>query len=985
MFMKKPFTLFMAILGGAALPVMSQPESELPGFGRLSGLVADAKTGEALNGATVALLEDPAFFMRTDLNGRFFFQDVEEGTYTIRVFKAGYEPFDVTEVVVVADEAKRVDIPLPRREEAREQTDAPADEDAPSRASDIFELAAFEVTAARIQNTEVGLLEVRQRAISIGDGIGADFMSRAGVGDAAQAMTKIVGANVIDGKYAVIRGLGDRYSNTLLNGAALPSNDPSKKTVQLDIIPSDLLEQVGTTKTFTPDQPGDFTGGSVNVETKSFPEEAILRVGASVGYNTQTTGESMAFIPDADMDFFGEVDAGLPDSVPTFPNDYNALSGDERLGVVSELHAQPLYPEFKDAPFDFGFKVSAGDSRTVLKEGKLGYIFSFTRDQSYAFIDGKVRNRFIGAEADRGKSGYVVDESAEEVAWGALLNLAFQWNPANELKYNYIKNQKGEGSVSLGRDGFDTETENNEPALSVTSRNLPEGRDEAVQFLSYDRQKYVLRELDAHQFSGDHVFDDWNNAKLEWMASFSETSEETPIDRSYTFVEFLYPDGDRDQLWIYGGNPRYPERTFGNLEDTKDHYDIDFTLPIRWERVVSLKFKTGAALTDAERVSLQRTYSYDWSIRIPGRDPETRLAFFDRIEEPVWIAGDVEGFGSGAVDIEELTTTSGNARSYFGTEEITAYYLMADLEITEWLRFIGGARVEETEMSVAANEDFVNPALFVNDSDEGAIEERDVLPALHSVIRLGEEGTMNLRFSYGRTLARPTFREFSPFRSFDTSTREIVQGNPSLDRTLVDNFDARWEWFITPGEVLAFSIYHKEFEQPIVATVRSNGSSDLFSWNNVESGTISGLELELRKTFFDRWVIGGNLSYIDSEIDPIEGGLGSPTVFEGQPEYIVNLNVGYADEERGFSANLFLNYVDDTLRFVGQNVPSVFETGRITLDANISKEIAGLTVKLSGRNLLDDAVEFYYQAPGAPIYERYSRGRDFSLSVTKAF
>jgi outer membrane receptor protein involved in Fe transport len=184
---------------------------------------------------------------------------------------------------------------------------------------------------------------------------------------------------------------------------------------------------------------------------------------------------------------------------------------------------------------------------------------------------------------------------------------------------------------------------------------------------------------------------------------------------------------------------------------------------------------------------------------------------------------------------------------------------------------------------------------------------------------------------------------------------------------------------------VAISLYHKEFERPIISTVRANGSSDVLSWANVDSGTISGIELEIRKTLWERLVIGGNFSYIESEIDPIEGGLGSATVFEGQPEYILNFNVGYADEARGFSANLFYNYVDDTLRFVGQNVPSVFEKGRTSLDFNISQVIAGIRFRFSIKNLMDEATEFYYEAPESPVYERFKRGRSMSLSASYTF
>jgi hypothetical protein len=971
--------LVLAALGwGGAL----YGQDENSGFGRLSGQVLDAKTGAVLSGAAVALLEDPAFFMRTDLEGRYAFRDVPSGMYTIRVFKGGYEPFDVAEVTIANDEVTRIDIPLPARVQAAAEA-----EETPSApvASDIFEMAAFEVTADRIMNTEVALLEVRQRSISIGDAIGSDFISRAGVGDAAEAMTKVVGANVIDGKYAVIRGLGDRYSNTLLNGAALPSNDPSKKTVQLDIIPADLMEEVSTTKTFTPDKPGDFTGGSVNVKTKSFPEAFVVKLSASVGFNTQTTRESMAVIPDGDMDFFGKVDVAIPNSVPELPVEYNALRGTERKVVEKALHAAPLYAGTKEAPFDMGLQFSVGDSLPVLKEGKFGYVVSFTRDESYSLIPKMESNRYIGVDADRPKSGFLVDKASESVSWGALLNLAFQWNPFNELSYNYIKNQTGDNAVSQGRKGFDTETENNKPGLGVLSRNLPNGRDSAVQYLSYDTLKHTLRELDSHQFKGRHVFDDFNNAEIAWLASFAETSEDTPIDRSFGYVEFVYPDGASDDLWYFAANPRYPERTYGTLKDTKDSYSVDITLPIRLEAVTALKFKTGVSYVDGDRVSLQRTFSYDWSLAVPTRVPEKRFEFFDRLEESIWLDGNVEGFGSGEVGIDELTTTSGNARSYFGTEEITAYYLMADLEVTEWMRFIGGVRSEETTMTVAANKDFVNPALFVGGSDEGLLDESDALPALHTVIRLGEEGTMNLRASYGQTLARPTFREFSPFRSFDSQTREIVQGNPGLSRTLVDNYDFRWEWFFSPGELVAVSLYHKEFADPIISTARANGTSYLFSWENVGAGTISGAEFELRKVFWERLTIGGNASYIESEIDPIEGGLGSATIFEGQPDYIMNFNIGYADEESGFSVNLFYNYVDDVLRYVGQNIPNVLQKGRTSLDFNISKEWFGVRWKLSVKNLLNDPYELYYETATAPILERYYRGKDWSLSASKSF
>lgn len=933
--------------------------------GTLTGKVIDVDFADGVRGVSVTLEGLESGFAYTDLEGRYIVRDVPVGTYAVVFKKENFQTQRVTEVAIKKGEAFALDVPFQA---------SGAD----------FTLDVFEITVDQVVSQNAVLLIDRQRATSLSDALSAEDFSRASAGDAAEAMTKITGVNIVDGKYAVIRGLGDRYSNTLMNGAVLPSNDPSKKTVQLDIIPAELLEKIVTTKSFTPDKPGDFTGGSVEITTKPFPDELVLTASVGVGYN-EATGEDILGIPGRSMNFLGETDDGLPQSIPATPSEYSLATRfpttDEAKALYRDLHASGWYPVEKGADPNLSFGITVGDSRPVFNSGNFGYLVSLTHDHNYELITNKRTERWIGSPDDlRPKNGFDVTDSTEEISWGGLVNLALLPNPNHEISYNFIINNKSTDFVAFGDNGFENVTNVSEPGLPVRAADLPTGRDAGQEFLTVTRMQYSVKELSLHQFKGKHVFPSLLDAKLEWSANWSETSEVNPDKRSFTAIKYQYPDDSFDQLYI-SENARFPFKAFEDLTDEKQNFTMDLTVPWNASFFSKGEFKLGGFFSDADRNSLGRYFSAGGSNTIVS-SPDSKVEFFERFEEPVWIdqtfPTDGGLFRSGQVRYNELTAIQGNVQSYTGSERIEAFYLMADVEFRNNLRLIFGARNETTEMEVETNEDFVNTAL----RDSGSIEDDTWLPALSLVYPLDDGKTQNLRFSYGKTLARPTFREFSPFRVEDAQSGEIYNGNPGLDLTFTENFDLRWEWFFGEVDLLALGVYYKDFENPIVQTVTSGvNSRPLYSWENTTSGTIQGVELEVRKSLGDFWSVGANATYIDSEIDPLPRA-SSGTVFEGQPEYILNFNAGYNNLDTGWSANLFYNHVAETLRFIGDTVSNIFEDSYQSVDVNVAKAFGPWTIKLSAKNLTDEERLLFYQGTTEkPTYESWKPGPSFSLSA----
>lgn len=921
--------------------------------GRIVGTIVDGETGDPLIGAFVIVRNPDGtrtdMGAATDLEGDYRILEVPAGTYTLESSMIGYNPTTITEVVVEAGEVVALDFTLK---------------------SEAIEVEAVVVEARAVRNTEASLLKERQKAPAVSDAISAEEISRAGSGDAAEAMTHVTGATVQEARYVTIRGLGDRYSTVQLNGAELPSADPDRRAVAMDMFPSSMLESIVTVKSFTPDKPGNFTGGAVDIGTRSMPDDFCFSFSTSASYNTNTTfGDVLSYegggtdwlgIDDGARDIPAEAAAQVPDYAATFGDRSQA----DALDRISRSFSDVMGPTEGTAPVNYGTSLAFGDQYS-LNGRPFGFLASLTSSRKHAHYDGGTRARWqLTGDVDRTETlvdqlNLVDTKSSEESLWGGLASAAWRPHDAHELGSTFIYNRSGE-DVSRYLIGKFDETLDEDDFYETRVLHFTE------------------REIRSLQLSGKHHLEPLRELRLEWSGSSASSTQDEP-DLRYFSDNYTIRRGDT----LYSIKPSsYPDPTryFRNLEESSREANLRLRLPFRlWDGLAG-EIKAGGFVQEKSRAFRETRFRYQRpsSHRFGG---DVNEFFTDANVGIIDTTGALPRFGNYIVDATLPSNT------YDGDQRIAAGYGMVELPLHRQLRLIAGARFEATRIDVAS----ANPELPAGD-----LEANDLLPSVNLVYEVGEA---NMRLSYGRTLARPTFRELAPFSSFAFVGDFILTGNEELKRTLIDNCDLRWEWFPNPGEVYAVSGFYKLFQSPIErAILTTNGE---IQYQNVGEATVAGVEIEGRENLGvlgERWsgfFAGGNLSLIYSNVDIPESELAIIRGFDpdaetsrslqGQSPFVVNLDVTYDDFETGTAAGLYYNIFGRRLSEVSLGgTPNVFEEPRSTLDFTLSRSLgAGYTARLTARNLLDSEYRFAYPFKGRRyIAQKHRKGRSFSVSLS---
>ncbi|MGB0371053.1 MAG: TonB-dependent receptor domain-containing protein [Opitutales bacterium] len=964
---------------------LSAQETAVP-TGSFSGLVVDVETGVPLIGASVEVL-DTELTSATDLDGRFSIQGIPVGNVNVVFSRNGYEKIQVDNVVITEEEPATLELGLPRQVSRTQELEAEG----------VVELEAFVVEFEEVKSQNMALLLDRQKSASVSDAIGSDFLSNLGLGDAAEAMTKITGASVQDGKYVVIRGLGDRYSNTLLNGNSVPSSDPDRRAVQMDQFPSDLLDSIVTSKSFTPDQPGAFSGGSVNIKTRDFPEAWFLKLSGSIGFNTQTTGEDILVVPGGDRDFLAmddgtrELPSGLPEEIPSASAArLAARNGD--FGPAEELDAainafnnETYFPSNKSAAPKMGFSVALGDRIDLENDKLFGYIMSLTYDSSSSFYDDGSVNRFNTADtagtdveynriystdlslysdsfvegvenladSELGPQKLGSTKSTQSVAWGAFTKLAFRPSANHKMSVDIFHNQSADDTVQrgIGEDPNDATGD-----LNVV----------------YDLL-YTERSLSAIQFASESKLGDEEQWTMEWRASRSRSTQEQPDYRTF---------GYRYDLQSQSFEPRAganSSRDFRDLTDRNSELAVDLTYDLAEFKGRDVTLKMGAAYTGGDRNREETGFRLT-------RSPTT-VEVLENYPNPVGIEERTEN----SVTFANTITRKADLNTYTGEQAFRAVYGMVDTPITEKLRMVAGARYETTDMTTTPVD---------LDSDEGLIDASNFLPAASFVYALSDN--QNIRLAYGKTIARPTYKELADIRISDNFTGQVYNGNPDLNLTVIDNFDLRWEWFPRDGEIVAASFFYKEMKDPIEVVLDQTGA---ITPQNVAEGTVQGIEFEFRKQLdfisdsLANFSFGTNFAYIESEVTIPDAELeilrlADPNFSDtrdlvGQSEYTFNVDTTYNNPDWGFTATIAFNMVGESLDVVTSGVlPDIYEQPAPSLDFIASKSFGeNWSVKFKAQNLLDPEYEKTVDTSegGEIIYESYTRGLSFSLGVSYSF
>lgn len=911
-----PGRRFRLLAGLVALvPAALGAQDPLP-TGRIVGRIVDAKSGIGLSDVGLQVVGSTTGTM-TGVDGRFTLANVRAGTVTLHARRIGFTPKTVTGILLAAEGVVEQNIAL----------------DPVS-----VQLQAQVVTAAAERGTVSEALDAQRNASGIVNAVTAEQIAKSPDSDAAQAVQRVSGVTVQDGRYVFVRGLGERYTTTSLNGARIPSPEPERKVVPLDLFPSNLLQSVTTSKTFTPDQPGDFSGALVDLKTREFPARRQTSYSASIGYNSLTTGRSVLLAPRERMDWlgYGGTARALPAPVAAGGDFSGNYSADEYGRIAGSFRNAWSVRNGAGAP-NGSASMSFGGSDPIGGR-RIGYVGALTYSLAREIRADEVRAFAVPtpdggtSEVDRFEGG----TGRESALWGGLLNLGTLLGNASRLSWNNTYTRSADNEARY-EEGFDENT--------------------ALPF-QIQRLRYVERSVWSSQLAGEHE----PNAshRLQWQITGSGVSRVEP-DRS----EVVYAVDEAGGTPFLFGSNEGAVRTFGDLTEYSYSGGADYHFRFGGLSTPHA-IKIGGLFRYTDRDARNSSYSVQANLPREDRERAPEEIFDGRFSQP----------GSNVFRVVALS----QGGSYKASDVLGAGYAMVEYQLSDRLRAITGARLESQALEVIAQPLF-GAAVKVTPTYV------DVLPAGALTMRLTDG--QNLRFSLSQTLARPEYREIVPIGSRDVIGGEQFRGNPLLKRTLIQNLDLRWEWYPNAGEVVSAGVFAKRFQDPIERVYRGTSGTRVTTFENAAEARNYGAELELRKdlaflgeplmpfTFFS------NLTVMQSSIDLRNVGAGSveaDRAMVGQAPYVVNTGLTYALADRRVSATALYNVVGRRIYAASLlPLPSVYEESRNVVDLSLRFPIGPLGGRLDAKNVLDAPYEV---TQGTVVREHYRAGRIIQVGLS---
>ncbi len=1073
--------LFLVLGLTAAVSLWGAPAGAATGS--LAGQLIDEATGAGLAGVTVILrpVEEPpagqewaTFTAVTDLEGRYRMDGLPVGPYSVRLFKAGYRLVELERVDIRAGEQSRVNYPL----QSLAALMAAAREGADLRDLDVFEMAAFTVSAEALSKQEAAFIDLRRSVSGTVDYLTADDFSRFAVTDLADAVQKLPGVNVVEGKFAVVRGLSDRFSSTLVNGLPVPSPDPLRQGVQLDLFPTSIMEAVVANKSFLPHMPGNSSGAAFELKTRQFPD--AFEGWFKLGYRFNTNAREL-FLRDPE---YTSRDALASGKSKRGPLAANLPAGGARV------YAPFLAPE-TSPPLSLTLGAGVGDTASLWRR-KLGYVVALSYDSSAKTeMDGHFQDWFglssrgvppgfplhnprlftpgtlySGELAPSGLLEYY--RSLRSVLIGGLgsVSLDLDKDGLSRVSAVLLVSQTADSTVRRLAEGF--LPEGGVPDAGVYSPNksvigVPGGNEAGYYY--NEQIEYEERQLVAWQLLGEHVVPGWGEMKIGWGASYATTTSDLPrqvVSNYLRYAPDVY-DFIKPGFGVDRGNDgvgAFLQEITRSIDQDQFAGRLDVSYPFRFFSRAGAQVRAGGLFDSAQRSVTGASQVLDASA----------VASNVRADSPAALAA----------ALLELEVTSAPI-GFFPSEsevsqDISAGYLSLSLPLPAGFKVTGGVRAERIQMTATGNSalggDSIGPGGasltqllgsgsgritadgrnltngeiigFVDPKDpRGEVDDSRLFPGISLVWQ--PSAALKLIGGYSETVARPSFRELSPYFDREAQTGDIVLGNPNLKLVDVRSWDFRLEYVFEDAGVAALSVFRKDVANPVEQALLRSGSSIAFRsfFNNPATAEIKGIELELRRPlgwlapWLEHFSVGGNASLIHAEVPvpatfvdsyfqfsliPATGQLRSvvgpfvgadgprygidperlPTsrrLFD-QPEWIANADVSYDNPDWGFSATVSVYAQSSVLAAVGVGSPT---NSQNTLDQytgsyhevtlSMAQELAwlvkGATLKLAVGNLTDSRRSIRYDeaVAYAQSYERlsYRVGRTWRVALEYRF
>lgn len=959
------FTKRMALVISFLLPLVLLAQT-----GTIRGTVIEDASGETLIGVTV-VLQGTDSGTSTDFDGAFEL-NVAPGTYSLEISYISYQPITITDIVVADGEVNLL-------ENIR-------------MLSDSEQLEEVVITAEVIRSSETALMTIKRKSSSLVDGISSAKFKKIGDSNAASAVKRVTGVSVEGGKYVYVRGLGDRYTKTMLNGMDIPGLDPDRNSLQIDIFPTNLISNMMVYKSATADLPADFTGGVVNIETKDFPDERIFDVSLSMGF---TPGQHL------NSDFL-TYDGGATDWLGFDDGTRELPTAARRLTIPSPLSGDPaavtgafvrdfsptLGTKTTTSLPDFSLGFSYGDQKTFDNDNKLGYIVSGTYKSSRAFYDDynlgeyqlSSNSEVNELTASTTREGQL---SEENVLLGGLVGLAFK-TKQSKYKLSVMHLQNGEKKTGQ----FDIF--NNSDAAGQS------GYEGFVDNLDYSQRRLTNIFLKGEYFNEDKT---WEGS---WSVSPTLSGLSDPDVRS---AGFSIRSGN--DFIINPGEVGVPNRIWRSLDETNIVSRVDLTRRYNlFDQEAKLKF--GAGYVFKERDYSILSYSLAFFGNQPDYNGNTEIILDDQFLYPL---GPVY-YSSG--------NNVPNPNEYNSTVNNTSVYISNEFNPTPNLKAMIGLRAENyVQHHTGRDATFASSGTDGNNLvDAEVLNSLDLFPSINLTQTLGE--SQNLRFSYAKTIARPSFKELSFAQILDPVSNRIFNGglfvyddiqnnwSGNLTETRIQNLDLRWEAFSEGGQLLSVSAFYKHFSNPIeLVRIPTAQTSNEFQPRNVGDGQVYGLEFEVRRKLgfiaprlLDKVSFNTNITIVRSAIEMTDTEFNSRQSFAkegqevsrtrdmaGQAPYIINAGLVYSDIEKAFNMGVYYNVKGSTLTVVGGGLfPDVYSEPFHGLKFTMNKSVGPddrLSIGLEVDNILNDVREENFVGFNAAdqVYTQFSPGTSIGLNL----
>ena len=1002
-----------AVAAVAACAVASVASAQAPASGSIRGIVTDREFGAPITGATVTVL-GTKFRAQTRENGSYVLPNLGAGAYTLVITKDGY----VREVKpnIRVNEGQLVDADVAMAGEFEDMEE--------------FVVQDVELGTEPVQRQEIVVPEtfepilvlppvdfqLRLEAPQLLNVLNVEAISRSGAGDAAAALLLVLGASLQDGKYAVIRGLPDRYVATLLDGMIIPSADPNKRAVKLDQFPAAVIESIQVSKNFTPDQQGEASGGAVNIALRDFPTEGFFRISGAVGGNSQVKSGEFLSYPGGGLTTFGSNDTlGIP---------YDLLGQSWPNNPTTTTYADTV-------PLIYKWSVAAGNSWEVDDGVRVGGFGNFFYEQdASAYNNGKLDSleqagvgtplvpEVFGTGNDYKTELFDVSQGTQSVQWGGLLTGGIE-TETNRLGAKFLYTQLDENQAirlidQRGKQfffpGYDPNDQNSPGYTEFTA--APWNRLETLDYSKLTTTSVILSGEHHLGFLGPDEGTELEQGEfglggptIDWRFALSKATENQPDQTqfaAYWVPQFeVFPGFTLPPQWV-----SYPpaQNTFVGWVQHINYYNeeesiqgsINLKLPFTQWNDREGYFKVGTFGNSASREYRQDTFSN-------GGDPNTSYAAgWDEPWSAVFPTQD-HPINQSTVDI-----------SYNGAQDIYAGYGMVDMPFNDTMNIVTGLRFEGTHMSTEVVPDV--DALWINTQTQQLLNfqgentwdanftENRFLPMIGWSWNIQED--VILKTAFAQTLARPNFYELVPVVQYEYIGGPIFIGNPGLQMSSLDNYDVRLDWLPYENWLVSGSVFYKTIDDPIQYVNRFTEGFTYTSALNFPSGWLLGVELEGRVTFDqilgEEWrglAVGGNFTYMDSSVTLSDADAEALRVYginndtqprTATPDYLFNASVTYDIEEWGTQLGLFYNFRGDSLvsganPFTTLLTPAIYQVGYGTLNFTASQELLkNLFFSINAKNLTNPTIETEYRTDEGitGLNSSYTAGVAFSFALT---